>query len=199
MDAILQQIATFLLSLIYLIVMEQYPAPQSLPVITPTPQILGKQTEVSPKDTVLKQPAYASPAIVSRVIDGDTVKVFLNNETVTVRLIGIDTPEIDEKRAQIECFGLEASERAKILLTGKNIYLEPDESQLDKDRYGRLLRYIWLDDGTNINEKMIAEGYAYEYTYDVPYKYQKEFKTAQINAQQNKVGLWADTTCRGGK
>ncbi len=109
MDAILQQIATFLLSLIYLIVMEQYPAPQSLPVITPTPQILGKQTEVSPKDTVLKQPAYASPAIVSRVIDGDTVKVFLNNETVTVRLIGIDTPEIDEKRAQLECFGLEAS------------------------------------------------------------------------------------------
>lgn len=179
--------------------MEPYPVPEQIPVITPTPQILGKQTEVLPTGSALKQPAFANPAIVSRVIDGDTVKVFLHNETVTVRLIGIDTPEIDEKRAQIECYGMEASERAKVLLTGKNVYLEIDESQADRDRYGRLLRYIWLDDGTNINEKMIADGYAYEYTYDIPYKYQTAFKNAQLTAQKEKRGLWADTTCRGEK
>lgn len=199
METILQQLLSVILSLLYVFVVEQVPVLQDGSVVAPSPHILGENNSLLPTSAILHQPAFAQPAIVSRVIDGDTIKVFLNNEPVTIRLIGIDTPEVNTNRSDIECFGIEASERAKNLMTGKNVYLEVDESQSDRDRYGRLLRYIWLDDGTNINEKMIADGYAYEYTYAMPYKYQKEFRNAQVRAQTNKLGLWADTTCKGVK
>lgn len=136
-------------------------------------------------------------AQVIRVVDGDTVRVSLNGEEKTIRLIGMNTPETVDPRREVQCYGKEASEKAKELLTGQEIYLESDDSQGETDKYQRLLRYIWLTDGMNFNKLMIAEGYAYEYTYDLPYKYQAEFKTAQLTAQESKKGLWSDTTCGG--
>ena len=132
---------------------------------------------------------------VTRVVDGDTVKVNINGQEETLRLIGINTPETVDPRKPVECFGVEASNKAKELLTGKSVKLEADASQGERDYYGRLLMYVFLPDGTNFNKLMISDGYAYEYTYNKPYKYQSEFKQAQKLAQDNKRGLWADGVC----
>jgi len=132
---------------------------------------------------------------VVKVIDGDTISVDINGKIETLRLIGINTPETVDPRKPVECFGQEASNRAKELLSGQNVGLESDPTQGERDKYGRLLRYVFLEDSTNFNKLMIAEGYAYEYTYSTPYKYQAEFKQAQQEAEQNKRGLWADNAC----
>lgn len=135
------------------------------------------------------------PYTVIQVVDGDTIKVSIDNVKTTVRLIGVDTPETVDPRKPVECFGKEATNKLLELLRSKIVLLEEDQSQGDEDKYGRLLRYIFLPDGTNVNRELIREGYAYEYTYDLPYKYQDEFKKAQISARENKRGLWADNAC----
>ena len=133
---------------------------------------------------------------VVKVVDGDTIDVSINGKVERVRLIGINTPETVDPRKPVECFGVEASNKAKSLLTGKKVVLEDDASQGERDKYGRLLRYVFLEDGTNFNLLMIRDGYAYEYTYNLPYKYQAEFKKAQKEAEVNRGGLWGDL-CQG--
>lgn len=132
---------------------------------------------------------------VVEVVDGDTIKMDIDGIIQTIRLIGIDTPETKDPRKPVQCFGKEATQKMHALVFGKMVHLEPDTSQDSKDKYNRLLGYIILDDGTNINQMMIADGYAYEYTYQTPYKYQKEFKAAQQEAESNKKGFWADGIC----
>ena len=134
---------------------------------------------------------------VMRVVDGDTIDVSIDGEIERIRLIGINTPETVDPRKIVECFGVEASNKAKTLLTGKKMSLENDSSQGERDKYNRLLRYVFLEDGTNFNLLMVQEGYAYEYTYDLPYKYQTEFKNAQKQAEENKAGLWSPSACNG--
>jgi micrococcal nuclease len=134
---------------------------------------------------------------VVRVIDGDTVDVSLGGETVRLRLIGIDTPETKDPRKPVECFGREATQKAEELLNNQTVLLEADPSQDDRDIYGRLLRYIWLSDSRLFNQEMIAQGYAFEYTYGLPYKYQAEFQQAQCQAREQQRGLWSPDTCNG--
>ncbi len=130
-------------------------------------------------------------ARVVRVIDGDTIQVFVKDAKETVRLIGVDTPETVDPRKPVQCFGKQASDFTKSLLTGKTVYLESDATQGDTDKYQRLLRYVFLEDGTNVNRLLIKEGYAHEYTYKVPYTYQTAFKDAEKSARENNKGLWA--------
>ena len=132
---------------------------------------------------------------VVKVVDGDTVDVEIKGKIERLRLIGIDTPETVDPRKEVQCFGIEASNKAKELLSGKFVTLENDETQSERDRYGRLLRYVFLPDGTHFNKLMISEGFAYEYTYDEPYKYQAEFKQAQALAQSQNKGLWNPNMC----
>ena len=132
--------------------------------------------------------------VVTYVIDGDTIVVTKPGKTEKVRLIGVDTPETVDPRKPVQCFGKEASAFPKSLLTGKSVRLERDPTQDDRDKYGRLLRYVYLGD-TLVNEKIIAEGYGYEYTYHIPYLHQAEFKNAELLAQESKKGLWADGVC----
>lgn len=132
---------------------------------------------------------------VVSVVDGDTVKLSMNGSTETVRLIGIDTPESVHPTEPVECFGIEASNKAKQLLSGKQVQFETDSSQDTRDRYGRLLGYIILPDGRNFNKVMIEDGYAYEYTYSTTYKYQTAFKAAESNAKASGKGLWASGAC----
>ncbi len=134
---------------------------------------------------------------VVKVIDGDTFSVSSDNQTLKVRVLGINTPETVDPRRKVECFGKEASDKAKSLLTGQTVKLETDPTQDDKDKYGRLLRYVYLPNNKDYGLEMIKSGYAYEYTYDLPYKYQNEYKSAQIEAERAKVGLWSDTSCNG--
>ncbi|MFA5318497.1 MAG: thermonuclease family protein [Patescibacteria group bacterium] len=133
--------------------------------------------------------------LVVKVVDGDTIDVNINNEIERLRLIGINTPETVDPRKPVECFGKEASAKAKELLSGQKVYLEKDETQDERDKYGRLLRYVFREDGLFYNLEIIKQGYAYEYTYQVPYIYQQEFKEAQNYARENKLGLWADGVC----
>ena len=158
-------------------------------------------TEVAPAQNPIVQTDTSSQSkteslypVVS-VVDGDTLKVSINGATETIRLIGINTPETVDPRKSVECFGKEASNKAKSVLTGKNVLIETDASQGERDKYDRLLAYVFLENGTNFNKMMISEGYAYEYTYNTPYKYQSEFKAAEVAARNNKLGLWADGAC----
>ncbi len=130
---------------------------------------------------------------VLQITDGDTFSVSIDGETESVRLIGIDTPENNEKYRSVECFGGESTKRAIELLEGKQIKLEADPTQADVDEYGRLLRYVFLDDGTFINQLLIEEGFAKEYTFKgSEYKYQKDFRLAESKAQKELKGLWGN-------
>jgi len=156
------------------------------------------QSSATPTAEPSSKPAIETKEVkITKVIDGDTVEVSLDGKIEKVRLIGINTPETVDPRTTIECFGIEASNKAKEILNGKTVFLEADSSQDNRDKYQRLLRYVWLDDKTNFNKQMVSEGYAYEYTYGVPYKYQTEFKQVEKEARENKRGLWADNTCAG--
>ncbi len=135
-------------------------------------------------------------SIVS-VVDGDTVKVSIDGKTKTIRLIGIDSPETVDPRKPVQCFGKQASAEAKSTLMDKKVRLESDPTQGDKDKYDRLLRYVFLEDGTNFNQEMISKGFAHEYTYDLPYKYQSLFKSSEKSAMQKDLGLWSPQTCNG--
>ncbi|HSH80557.1 MAG TPA: thermonuclease family protein [Herpetosiphonaceae bacterium] len=145
----------------------------------------------------IPQPADLPSARVVRVIDGDTVDVALQGRTERLRLIGIDTPEVVDPRMPVQCFGREASAKAHELLDGKTVFLEADPSQDERDTYDRLLRYVWLPDGRLFNREVIAQGYAHEYTYRVPYRYQAEFKQAEREARGAGHGLWSPSTCNG--
>lgn len=170
------------------------------PTTEPQTQTLGVETKIepSPVATATLKPVELDKQEVKvvKVIDGDTIDVSFNGKTERVRFIGINTPETVDPRKPVECFGERASAVAKENLTGETIQLESDSSQGDRDKYNRLLRYVWTDDGgVDFGKVMIATGFAYEYTYDLPYKYQKEYKQAQKEAEGEKKGLWADDAC----
>ena len=132
---------------------------------------------------------------ILRIIDGDTIIVDIDGISEKVRLIGVNTPETVDTRRKVECFGKEASRFVADILAGTSVSLEADASQGDRDRYGRLLRYVYLPDGTLLNRVIIAEGYGYEYTYNIPYRYMNEFKDAERTAQKLEKGLWAEGVC----
>jgi len=133
--------------------------------------------------------------VVSRVVDGDTIEVAKEGVKEKVRLIGVNTPETVDPRKKVECFGKEASAELKEILLGQKVRLVSDDTQDVQDRYGRLLAYVYREDGLFVNQHMIAEGYGYEYTYKVPYLFQKEFKEAQLSAQIQQKGLWKEGVC----
>lgn len=133
--------------------------------------------------------------IVTKVIDGDTITIDNNGILEKVRLIGVDTPETVDPRKPVQCFGKEASAFTKSLLLNKEVRLESDRTQGDRDKYGRMLRYVFLKDGTLVNEKIVAEGYGHEYTYHTPYKYQAELKIAERSARELQKGLWGASVC----
>ncbi|PJF34872.1 MAG: nuclease [Candidatus Thermofonsia Clade 1 bacterium] len=135
---------------------------------------------------------------VSRVVDGDTADILVNGERWRVRMLGMDTPESVAQDRPVECFGRAAAARARQLLEGQTVYLERDTSQDDRDRFGRHLRFVWFSDGRLFNLQMIAEGYAFEYTYrGNAHKYQRQFRSAQEEARRALRGLWSPDTCNG--
>lgn len=127
---------------------------------------------------------------VTRVVDGDTIDVEGGKR---IRLIGIDTPEINRTGATA-CFGIEAKDYAEKLLNGQMVKLEKDVSEVD--RYNRLLRYVYLGD-IMINDKLVRDGYARVYTYPPDVKYNDKFLESERFARENSLGLWtkcSDTT-----
>jgi micrococcal nuclease len=124
---------------------------------------------------------------VTRVVDGDTIIV---DGDKRVRLIGINTPEsVHPDKAKNTEFGKMASAYTKSKLEGKMVRLEKDVSETD--RYGRLLRYVYLPDGTFFNELLVKEGYAKLSTYPPDVKFTDIFVAAERYARENNKGLWA--------
>lgn len=126
-------------------------------------------------------------AKVVRVVDGDTIT--LENGD-TVRYIGINTPELNIAKPEkgVECFAKEASNRNTELILNKTVRLVSDKG--DKDRYGRFLRYIYLDD-LFINDILVKEGYAKTMTYAPNVKYKDLFAASETAAKNKNIGLWA--------
>ncbi len=133
-------------------------------------------------------PIQPPPAKVVRVIDGDTIEVAIRGSLYKVRYIGIDTPETVHPQNPVEYFGKEATRKNRELVEGKIVRLEKDVSETDK--YGRLLRYVWVDD-IFVNDYLVRQGYAYAYTYPPDVKYAEQFVQAQKEARENNRGLWA--------
>lgn len=160
----------------------------------PTPQIV-ETTPVATSSTTLTTGTSAVVGVegelvkVLEVIDGDTIKVEGN---VTVRLLGIDTPETKDPRKPVQCFGKEASNETKRLVGGKVVILEKDVSETDK--YGRLLRYVFLPIRSEkllfLNDYLIREGFARVLTYPPDVKYTEQFLQGQQEAKENNRGLW---------
>lgn len=132
---------------------------------------------------------------VKTVTDWDTVNINFDWKLSSFRLIWIDAPESMPIRFWYkECYWEESSNYLKSLLEWKHIQIEFDETQWKTDKYNRYLWYIFLD-WRNINNQMIHEGYAWEYTYDKDYKYQTLFKSSQDLASENKFWLWSSNSC----
>ena len=190
-----------------------YAAQQRTPTPTPTkpdaPQVQGTAVDTEtpaeeyvPAEDIVEPTAPTTDEpeaayLITATVDGDTVKASIDGKTETIRLIGVDTPETKDPRKKVQCFGEQAAAYTKTSLLQKRVTLEADESQDNRDKYGRLLRYIILDDGTNFNGSLIKQGYAYEYTYRVPYSYQSLFKAYQAEAAAAQRGLWSPNTCNG--
>ena len=121
---------------------------------------------------------------VKRVIDGDTL-LLTNGEKV--RLIGVDTPETKHPQKPVQRFGREAYLFTRELVEGKEVRLDFDWQR--RDKYGRLLAYVYLTDGTFLNAEIIIQGYGFAYT-RFPFKYLEEFRKYEREARENKRGLW---------
>lgn len=148
-------------------------------------------TKEATSTAILEQMSEFESAIVKRVVDGDTIEL---TDGRKLRYIGIDTPETVDPRQAVGCFGREASGENRRLVDGKTVRLEKDIS--DTDRYGRLLRYVYID-GQMVNDVLVRNGFAYSSSYPPDVKYQEQFILAQREAQEDKRGLWgacADNT-----
>lgn len=146
-------------------------------------QPFSPQPSPSPTPT-LAATTSAQLVKVKRVIDGDTIEIVTGQK---IRYIGIDAPELHDPRKKVECFAREAFEKNKQLVEGKTVKVEKDVSEVD--RYGRLLRYVFLDN-LFINQYLIAQGYAFASTFPPDVKYANIFKEAQKQAQEKNLGLW---------
>jgi micrococcal nuclease len=164
----------------------------SVAPVLPAPSPIEEQSSI-PQVNVKQEPNPAKDLFqVTEVVDGDTIKV---NKIGTLRLIGMDTPETRDPRKPVQCFGREASKRAKELLSGKKVYLEYDPAN-KIDKYGRTLAYVYREDGLFYNAEMIKQGFAHSYV-QFPHPRLDEFNTYQREARENNRGFWAANTCNG--
>ena len=108
-----------------------------------------------------------------------------------VRLIGVDTPETVHPQKPVEYFGKEASAFTRSLAEGQLVRLEADPTNADRDRYGRLLRYVYLEDGTLLNAVIIAQGYGFAYV-KYPFERMEEFRQLEREAREKGRGLWGE-------
>lgn len=142
---------------------------------SPSPMVLSASTE----DTKVT-------SVVTKVIDGDTFKIASGE---TVRLIGINAPEISNGSRKNECFSIKAKEYLQNLVLNKEVTLEKDISNTDS--FGRILRYAYLKD-LFINEDLVKNGYAQAINYQPDTKYETTLQKAQSNAFLSQTGIWKE-------
>lgn len=166
------------------------PKPKHSPPPQPQPAIV----EVKPVATTSAVVGIEGERVlVTQVIDGDTIEI---EDGRIIRLIGIDTPETVDPRKPVQCFGKEAGNETKRLLSGKVVILQQDISETDK--YKRFLRYVYLplDPPTGsgqilfVNDYLVREGFARVLTYPPDIRYNEQLRQGETEAREQKRGLW---------
>lgn len=137
-----------------------------------------------------RQPGLYS---INHFIDGDTIAVNMNGSVETIRFIGVDTPETHKPNTPVQCYGEAAAAYTKQLIGSQKVRLQADSLDTNRDRYGRLLRYVYLPNGTLIEASLIANGYGFAYT-DFPFEKSAEFMLAEQAAKTGGKGLWSACT-----
>jgi endonuclease YncB( thermonuclease family) len=146
------------------------------------PRPAAERTPQAPGSTAPRAETY----LITRVIDGDTLELYTGER---VRLIGVDTPETKDPRRPVQYFGEEAAAFTRRIVEGKRVRLEYDWER--KDKYGRTLAYVYLEDGTFLNAEIIRQGYGFAYT-RFPFKYLEEFRKLEREAREAGRGLWGN-------
>ena len=149
---------------------------------------------VAAKFTESPQRPYIEPGYykVTQFIDGDTIEVDMNGKLEKVRFIGVDTPETHDPRKPVQCFGQAAADFTKKMIGSSSVRLETDPINTNRDRYQRLLRYIYLPDGRLVNAEIIKEGYGFAYL-SFPFTKLDEFRNLENQSREQGKGLWG--TC----
>jgi len=155
------------------------PSPTAMPSLVP---------DSTPTETSAPVPPSIIEAQVTNVVDGDTIDVLIDGQEYRVRYIGIDTPETVHPTVGEEPYGSEASDYNKALVLGQSVFLEKDVSETDQ--YGRLLRYVWLDEETMVNALLVGEGYAQVTTFPPDVKHLDLFLELERTAREDALGLW---------
>ena len=149
----------------------------------------------------LEQPKQATvennPGLytITRYIDGDTIAIDMNGTPETIRMVGVDTPETHKPNTPVQCYGPAAAAYTKNLIAnaGGKVRLESDPKSQNRDRYKRLLRYVYLTDGRLVQLESVRNGYGFAYT-SFPFTKSAEFVAAQADAKASAKGLWANCT-----
>ncbi len=146
----------------------------------------------APVKTPAKLAQQSQPGLYQVLVfdDGDTIAVNMNGHKETVRFIGVDTPETHDPRKVVQCFGQAASNYTKGLIGDNRVRLEADPQDTNRDRYDRLLRYVYLPDGRLVNAEIIKNGYGFAYI-GFPFTKQAEFEGYQRQAREANLGLWS--------
>ncbi len=150
-----------------------------------------------PNSTLVRTLSQTQPGLykVTEAVDGDTIEINMNGKLEKVRFIGIDTPETHDPRKAVQCFGQAAANFTKTALEaqGNKVRLESDPINTNRDRYDRLLRYVYLPDNTLLNAKILQEGYGFAYL-SFPFSKSEEFRGYELKARADSKGLWSSCT-----
>jgi len=127
---------------------------------------------------------------IAHFVDGDTIAVNMNGHVEKVRFIGVDTPETHKPNTPVQCYGPAAAAFTKATIGHQSVRLVSDPLSTDRDRYGRLLRYVYLPDGSDLNEQLVIRGYAFYYPY-FPFTRSALFANDERQARLAHRGLWS--------
>lgn len=154
---------------------------------------------VATKSGWLSQPARLAqsnqPGLyhVIKDVDGDTIDVDMDGHMESVRLIGVDTPETHKPNTPVQCYGPDAAAFTKSQVEGQSVRLQADPLDTNRDRYGRLLRYVYLLDGSLLQDRLVTQGYAFAYI-QFPFQKKAQMVAEESQAKQAGHGLWG--ACR---
>lgn len=126
---------------------------------------------------------------VTKFDDGDTIGVDMEGKTETIRFIGVDTPETHDPRKSVQCFGKDAAAFTKATIGSQKVRLEADPESDNRDRYDRLLRFVYLQNGELLNYELVKEGYGFAIT-GFPHTKMETFVNAETEAKSSGRGLW---------
>jgi len=128
---------------------------------------------------------------INHFVDGDTIAVNMNGKSETIRFVGVDTPETHKPNTPVQCYGPAAAAFTKNTIGSGKVRLQADALSTNRDRYNRLLRYVYLPDGRLLNELLIQNGYGFYYPY-FPFTKKAQFAADEKAAMAAHKGLWGN-------